>query len=99
MDTDRDQAMLALEGELQARADEIARLTAENERLRTVELEALRVLGAVVYYGCGGLFSLSDGALNDDYAVERTTDVATASVRFRAWPTERHERAERAGAG
>ena len=71
-------------GEMLEYATEEGLLTPVDER------EALRVLGAVVYYQAGGYVSLSEGALSDDYTVERGRDVATATEWFKAWPTTRH---------
>lgn len=64
---------------------EYEQLKAEVRRLQAVEREALRVLGAVIYYGCGGQLDLSDAALHDDCGVARTADPAGATVR----PTSR----------
>jgi len=64
-------------------------LEAEVERLQATEREALRVLGAVVYYHCSGQVDLSEAVLRDDYAVERSPDRAAAAVRLKAWPTDR----------
>lgn len=74
----------ALESEVKARGETIAGLE------RQVD-EAQRVLGAVIYYGNGGRFAISEEALLDDYSVEHTRDVAMMKVRLRAWPTDRHE--------
>ena len=65
-------------------------LVAEVRRLQAVERAAQRVLGAVIYYGNGGLCAISEEVLRDDYAVERERDVAALKVRFKAWPITRN---------
>jgi acetyl esterase/lipase len=68
-----------------------AEYRAEIDRLQAVEQEALRVLGAVIYYHGGGRVVLAEETLLDDYTVERDRDVVAMKVRLKAWPTARHE--------